>query len=168
MGFAWEEGQMNYVRVIEIVALVLVLSGCDWRSQQVQPKRGDPDWKYMKAVNVGHAIEYRAIPYRPTGAPTDHPCLNGSYYHVYETDSGLHGREAWLCCIPLDELFSESFDCDGSFLAPLLGIGDEDYLKVRTCHLQHPTSLEEVFVPVCIPAPERARETATERLGHGT
>lgn len=113
---------------------------------------------YMEKINIKKAIEFRPKHLATGGDVTDHPCLNGSYNHVYETDQGQYGqREVWLCCVPVDQILSGSFDCGCSVyqsisIAGHLG-GDPDYWKIRSCYLLHPTELEPTFIPVCIPAP---------------
>ena len=114
--------------------------------------------EYKKAMSIEKTLEFRPRRLPSGGDATDHPCIRGSYIHVYDTDQGQYGqREVWLCCVPVDEILSESFDCGSSAfptitLADLFG-GSSDYWKVRSCHLLHPTETEPTFIPVCIPAP---------------
>lgn len=121
---------------------------------------------YKKGMSLEKTIEFRPKQLATGGDVTDHPCIRGSYIHVYDTDQGQYGqREVWLCCVPVDEILSDSFDCGcSSFptisMAGLLG-GDSDYWKIRSCYLLHPTETEPTFIPVCIPAPLQV-ETSDE------
>ena len=81
--------------------------------------------------------------------------------HIYDTDQGQYGqREVFLCCVPADEILSDSFNC-GSSTFPILSIarilgGDSDYWKIRSCYLLHHIETEPTFILVCIPAPVSA------------
>lgn len=129
---------------------LLLLSGCATIGEQKRI--------YKTELRLERAIEFRPVRL-PTGAPTDHPCIRGDYYHVYETDEGCWGREVYLCCVPIEEILSDSFYCAGEAFS--LVCGGEDYRKIRNCYLQHPTELEPTFIPVCIPAPLTAPRNAT-------
>jgi hypothetical protein len=91
----------------------------------------------------------------PGGDPASHACIRGEYTHVYETSQGLGGdREVWPCCIPVDEILSDSFRCAASPFPALFG--DTDDTKIRYCSLAHPTATEPRYIPVGIPAPLQA------------
>ena len=107
---------------------------------------------YKDRLGLEKTIEFRPRRLPGGGAPNEHPCIQGNYYHRYETENGMHGYEVWLCCVPVNEVLSDSFGCDGSFLA-LPHIGNSDYMKIRYCALLHPTETELTYIPVCIPAP---------------
>jgi hypothetical protein len=102
-------------------------------------------------VQLGRPFEVRPMRV-PRGDVTSHLCLRGSYIYQYRT-SGVTGAEVWLCCIPVNEILSESFQCAGRFPLSLVS---SDYMKIRYCSLLHPTAAETTFIPVCIPAPVRA------------
>ena len=65
-------------------------------------------------IQLGGPLEFR--PRRvPSGDVGSHACLSGSYTYPYET-AGITGREVWLCCIPVDEILSESrFSAQAAF-----------------------------------------------------
>lgn len=139
---------------ILLVAVVLAtVVGCESR----KTRSSNVSRTYGQKIYLGRPMELRPgkrLPRRPSEDPTDHPCLNGSYYHLYETDNGLKGREVWLCCIDPDLILSGRFDCNPlgpTFDKSILG-GDSDYWKIRDCYLQHPTATEVTIIPVCVPA----------------
>lgn len=105
-----------------------------------------------KKVQLGRPLEFRPIRV-PSGDVTDHPCLRGNYIHQYRT-SGMTGDEVWLCCIPVNEILSDSFQCAGARFS--LSLVSSDYMKIRYCSLLSPTASEPTFIPVCIPAPVQA------------
>ena len=127
------------------VLIIMSLSACAGR-------------KYTKGITIDKPIEFRPKRLATGGDPADHPCIQGSYYHVYDTNQGMYGqREVWLCCVPVNEILSDSFNCGGmTFPASKIFGGDADYWKIRSCHLLHPTETEPTFIPVCIPAPLQA------------
>ena len=141
------------IGLFALIALVIVaFQGCAWVSKDKKSIIKPPGDVYKDEVRLKRTIELRAINL-PSGDPNCHNCIEGNYIYRYETDNGLSGREVWLCCVPINELLRGSFNCADGFLMSLIGIGDEDYLKVRYCHLLHPTSSDPIYIPVCIPAP---------------
>ena len=110
---------------------------------------------YRTEVSLGRtlALTPRRLP--ANGDPASHACVRGDYTHVYQTSQGMSGdREVWLCCIPVEEILSNSFRCADSPFPALFG-GTDD-AKIRYCSLAHPTSTEPSYIPVCIPAPLQA------------
>jgi hypothetical protein len=94
----------------------------------------------------------RSWEFRPRPRPKEvrsHACLRGRYTHRYETT----GREVFLCCIPVDVILKDSFQCAGGL--PLL-FGSPDDIKIRFCSLLHPTAPTRTYIRVCIPAPLQA------------
>jgi len=105
-----------------------------------------------KPIKLGEGLRIKPPPFKTSPFSSNEQCMNGNYIYVYETDSGLHGREVWLCCVPPEELLQDSFACASGMLV-LPYIGDEDYIKVRYCNVIDALSSEVVYIPVCIPAP---------------
>ena len=140
--------EMNTSRLAIVLGLVL---------SATLPACRETIREYTRELSLGKTIEFRPRRLPTGGATSNHPCIQGSYNHVYETDYGQYGqREVWLCCVPVDEILRESFNCGESALSSIyqvLGGGDSDYWKIRSCYLQHPTATEPTFIPVCIPAP---------------
>jgi hypothetical protein len=135
------------VLLISALTLCFILLGCE-SGKRVTKSRMTTT--YVSKLELDHAIEFRPRQI-PVGAATDHPCLRGDYTHVYETDNGIHGHEVWLCCVPINELLSDNFNCSDQLFLPIFG--SEEYQKIRSCYLLHPTSSEIILIPVCIPAP---------------
>lgn len=108
--------------------------------------------RYSRQVKLDHPILVKphTLPSAGGGDTSDHPCLRGEYSHIYEA-TGLHAGEVWLCCVPINDLLTDNFNCGDVLLIP--GYGDEEYMKITSCHLLHPTSPTPVYVPVCISAP---------------
>ena len=71
---------------------------------------------YQEKIRLEQPIEFRPKRFPIGGNPNDHDCIRGDYHHVYKTDTGMHGQEVWLCCVPVDEILSDSFQCGGSHL----------------------------------------------------
>jgi len=138
---------MKWSTVISIfIAFILIgLQGCGYRI--VKQKN-----YVKKPMLIGDPIRIRPAPFKTGGFPSNETCMAGNYYHVYDSDSGLHGREVWLCCVPIDELLRDSFLCADGLLS-MNYIGDPDYLKIRYCHVYDALSEELRLIPVCIPAP---------------
>lgn len=138
--------------VLVAIAMGLVLSACDRGAER----------RYSRKVSLERTFEFRpdTLLSRSRGDAADHPCIRGDYHHVYETDSGWYGeREVWLCCVSIDEILSDSFQCGPSLILDLLATRDPNYMKIRYCSLIHPTETEPTYIPVCIPAPLQAPET---------
>ena len=144
----WEM-KMSTIAIVLGLLISVALTACAERKRV-----------YTKELNLEKGFEFRPGNL-PTGAPANHPCIRGSYIHIYDTDQGQYGqREVFLCCVPVDEILSDSFNCGSSAfpslsIASILG-GDSDYWKIRSCYLLHPTETEPTFIPVCIPAPVSA------------
>ncbi|MBQ0820046.1 hypothetical protein KBI52_07435 [Microvirga sp. HBU67558] len=129
-------------------------AGGEVRSDRIPPTR-----IHMREIQLDRSLEFR--PRRvPSGNIESNACLRGSYSHSYET-SGIAGREVWLCCIPVDEVLRDTFQCSGGTLPR--PFGSPDYIKIRYCSLLHPTESEPTYVPICIPAPLQAPELDTKR-----
>jgi hypothetical protein len=110
-----------------------------------------PIWHSVKdpfkdKLEVGKTLEFRPRNL-PKGAPTDHDCIKGNYYHRV----GFSGHEVWLCCVAIEELARDSFQCADESIASLFA--DTLYMKVQFCSLLHPTSSEPRLIPICVPAP---------------
>lgn len=88
------------------------------------------------------------------GAQAWQGCLDGNYFYPYRISSGRRAGDVWLCCVPIDELLRESFDCGGFSTFPYFGSAADQ--KVQTCSLVDPVSEEARFLPACIPAPLEA------------
>lgn len=116
---------------------------------------------YTSEIKLAKTFEFRPRRLPTGGSPANHPCIRGDYTHVYDTDDGQYGqREVWLCCVPVEAILNDSFNC-GSSAFPVISIGhllggSSDYWKIRSCALLHPTETEPTFIPVCIPAPLQA------------
>lgn len=118
------------------------------------PEAAEP--RYRTSIELGQPLLVRPHRLPQASGSGGHACLQGRYTHVYRTDSGWHGQpEVWLCCVPIEELLSDSFDCAASPFPPLFS-GGEGYLKVRFCTLLDPTSTVPRYIPVCVPAPLQA------------
>ena len=148
---------MNY-RLPVILSLMFCLSsmmGCSWTEKRPAPQQFS---RYQQEVKLGRAIKFRPRPFSPGGQDrTNHACLQGNYSHRYATQEGGRSREVWLCCVPVEELLRDSFNCSDDTLMPAIyTVRGADYAKIRSCHLQHPTSTEPTFIPACIPAPLQA------------
>jgi len=85
-------------------------------------------------------------------------CFEGNYLYPYRISSGVHAGDVWLCCVPIDELLRETFQCGGLQRPTFLGSAADQ--KVQTCSLVNPVSEEPEFIPVCIPAPLTAPPAA--------
>ena len=141
------------ITLILILVIVIISQGCISSPMVREGTKSGEGIRYSTELKLEHPIEFRPRRFS-SGDSSDHPCIRGDYYHVYDTDSGLHGREVWLCCVPIDEILSDSFDCAPSIYPPYLG--DSDYTKIRYCVLEHPTATEPTYIPVCLPAPLEA------------
>jgi hypothetical protein len=84
--------------------------------------------------------------------------------------SGVNAGDAWLCCVPIDELLRDSFRCGGISLQIFGSAADQ---KVRFCSLlvnkppeggraDAPETKEVQYIPACIPSPVRAPEKAID------
>lgn len=111
---------------------------------------------FAHRLELGQRFELIAAPFRTGGFPSNERCMEGSYIYRHETNSPQYGREVWLCCVPVEELLRESFQCAGEILAPLFFLGDADLLKIRYCYLYDAQSTELRLIPACIPAPLEA------------
>lgn len=141
----------NLALAMCILAPAAVLSSCNLSDGQ----DGRPERTFKTEVSLGETLAFFPRRFPADGDPASHACVRGDYTHVYETSQGLGGdREVWLCCIPVDEILSDSFRCADSLFPALFG--DTDYTKIRYCSLAHPTSSEPRYIPVCIPAPLQA------------
>ena len=137
--------------ILLLAATAVVVSSCNLTDGQ----KGSPDKTFQAEVSLGQTLAFIPRRFPADGDPESHACIRGDYTHVYETSSGISGdREVWLCCLPVDEILSDSFRCADSLFPALFG--DTDYTKIRYCSLAHPTSTEPRHIPVCIPAPLRA------------
>lgn len=128
---------------------------------------------YKREFRIGRPIELRPLvareelPFKTSPFAANENCMEGNYDYVYETESGMHGHEVWLCCVPIDELLEDYFHCadtgvDAFLSIPLLAypqVSDQDYIKVRYCRLIDATSTELIYMPACIPAPLEAPNT---------
>lgn len=132
---------------LDVEAVRIAASADRKRSARAAQKTAES----ARNVQLGRPFEVRPMRV-PRGDVTGHPCLRGSYIHQYRT-SGVTGAEVWLCCIPVNEILSESFQCAGRFSLSLVS---SDYMKIRYCSLLHPTASDPTFIPVCIPAPVQA------------
>jgi hypothetical protein len=128
---------------LDVEAVRIVASADRKRSTRVAQKTAER----ARKVELGRPFEIRPMRV-PRGDVMGHSCLRGTYIHQYRTSG-----EVWLCCIPVNEILSESFQCAGARLSLL---GSSDYMKIRYCSLLHPTASEPTFIPVCIPAPVQA------------
>jgi hypothetical protein len=138
----------------------------------IESAGGDPKLDRTPPIHIGpQAPERRSqiqldrpLEFRPRrvlrGDVGSHACLSGSYSYPYEA-AGITGREVWLCCIPVDEILRESFQCAGGTLPR--PFGSPEYIKIRYCSLLHPTASEPTYIPVCIPAPLQAPGLDTRR-----
>ena len=141
--------------VLYVIACLLMFCGCQEMTKGRSIGPSDDEISavqkasaYKDPVDLGHPIFIRPRKLSGGGDVTNHPCLKGQYYHRF-----VLGSEVWLCCIPVNELLIESFKCAD----PIPGLDySSAYMKVRFCNLQHPTSSEPQFCPVCIPAPLKA------------
>jgi hypothetical protein len=93
----------------------------------------------------------------PAGAVAWTGCLEGNYHHLYQISSGFRAGDVYLCCVPIDELLRQSFDCGSIFPRPWF-FGSPADQKVQTCTLLDPVSEELRLIPACIPAPTEAPE----------
>ena len=136
------------------LAMLMLLATCTCMScalaQQQTPLWPSTKDVFQDKIEVGRTLEFRPRRF-PTGAPTDHACLRGNYTHRYESTAGFSGREVWLCCVPIEELAREAFQCADESIGRLFE--DTLYMKVRFCSLLHPTSTDPTLIPVCVPAP---------------
>lgn len=141
--------------LVALAALALPLAvGCSPPAEETRPAAK----VFADHYRLGRAFEVRPAPFRTGGFPSNERCMEGNYTYVYETDTPLHGREVWLCCVPVEELLRDSFSCAGEVLVggALAYIGDADYLKIRFCQLYDAQSTELRLIPACIPAPLEA------------
>jgi hypothetical protein len=104
--------------------------------------------QFAREVRLGKPLAMRPA---STGAQAWEGCLQGHYRHRYEISSGIYAGEVWLCCVPLDELLRDSFNCGGLQLPAVFG--SEADQKVQACTLVDATSAEPRVVPACIRAP---------------
>ena len=137
----------RWASAIPVLAFVIfALSACDSGSRE--PTRG-----YKRAVNLERTLAFRPRRF-PDGDASAHPCIRGDYSHVYEAQSALFEDDVYLCCVPVEEILSDSFPCAASPIPNIFGNTDD--AKIRFCSLLHPTETEPTYIPVCIPAPLEA------------
>lgn len=146
------------LRIMCLISVAFFLGACQEGSkkliQSVEGPKNPASFKiesYVRAIDLGQPFSIRPKKLPTGGDVGSHACLKGRYDHQY-----VAGNEVWLCCIPIDELKSESFQCAQPI--PALNY-DSLYTKLRFCHVQNPTSAEPIFHPVCIPAPLKAPGT---------
>ena len=145
------------IRILCLAPAVVVASCNLFDGQKDRPQK-----TYKSEVSLGETLAFFPRRFPAGGDPASHACVRGDYPHVYETGQGISGgREVWLCCIPVDEILSDSFRCADSLFPQLFG--DTDYSKIRYCSLADPNSSEPRYIPVCIPAPLRAPELGEVR-----
>jgi hypothetical protein len=141
----------NFTLAVVLLVQTVVVSSCNLSDGP----RGRPQKTHQSEVSLGRTLTFLPGRFPADGDPASHACVRGDYTHVYETSEGLSGdREVWLCCVPVDEILSDSFRCADSLFPALFG--DTDNTKIRYCSLADPTSSEPQYIPVCIPAPLRA------------
>ena len=137
---------------IERPAILLVLA-LGTACRPVEP----PPRELVREIRLGGTLTLAERPFRIGGFPSNEACVAGDYTHSYTITSGIRAGEVWLCCVPIAELLRESFSCaDGVVLVGTFNGGSADDLKVQYCALYDAESTERVFVPACLPAPERA------------
>jgi hypothetical protein len=142
---------MRKFRIAVLILAQTVVSSCNLFDGDKPPQQKT----YKTEVSLGQTLAFFPRRFPADGDPASHACVRGDYTHVYETSQGFSGdREVWLCCLPVDEILSDSFRCADSLFPALFG--DSDYTKIRYCSLAHPTSTEPRYIPVCIPAPLQA------------
>lgn len=145
---------MRSLLALAISTLSMVLApGC---ARDSGPGAAKQSKVFAHRLELGQPFELIAAPFRTGGFPSNERCMEGSYIYRHETDSPLYGREVWLCCVPVEELLRETFQCAGEILSPLFFLGDADDLKIRYCYLYDAQSTELRLIPACIPAPLEA------------
>ena len=121
----------NLALAMCILAPAAVLSSCNLSDGQ----DGRPERTFKTEVSLGETLAFFPRRFPADGDPASHACVRGDYTHVYETSQGLGGdREVWLCCIPVDEILSDSFRCADSLFPALFG--DTDYPRSDTAALR--------------------------------
>jgi hypothetical protein len=105
---------------------------------------------YAKAVKLGTPALVIPGIMHTGGAQACESCLAGNYYHPYKIEAGINAGNVYLCCVPIEELARESFDCSCQLL-PYLGTSLDQ--KVQTCLLIDPVSTVPHQIRVCIQAP---------------
>jgi hypothetical protein len=114
--------------------------------------RGDSgdERQFASEVRLGAPLTIRPGSFA-SGAQAWQGCLEGNYIYPYRISSGVHAGDVWLCCVPIDELLRETFQCGGLQRPSIFGSAADQ--KVQTCLLLNPVSAEPEFCPACIPAP---------------
>jgi hypothetical protein len=141
--------------IIAILAVSFIFPLSNQDDREISEIEAQKHLIYKSEIRFESMIGFRPRSLSTGGCPTCQNCLKGNYLYRYETDNGLHEHEVLLCCVPINELLSDSFHCADSSLPLAFAsiFGDSDYIKVRYCHLLHPTLTEPILIPVCIPAP---------------
>ena len=144
------------------ICWAVALAGLAWLPTTVYGQGSDEESRqatttrtYYGEMQIGGPLAFR-LKRVPRGDVASHACLQGSYTHVYR-GAGWSGQEVWLCCIPVEDVLSDAFQCATGAFPPILG--SSEYLKIRHCSLLHPTAAEATHIPVCIPAPIKAPGT---------
>ena len=110
----------------------------------------ETEGRFAAEVRLGGPLTIRPGSFA-SGAQAWQGCLEGDYVYPYRISSGVHAGDVWLCCVPIDELLREGFQCGGLQRPPIFGSAADQ--KVQTCLLVNPVSDEPEFCPACIPAP---------------
>ena len=96
-------------------ALTVVVSSCNAFD-------GQGERTYRTEVSLGRTLAFTPRRLPTNGDPASHACVRGDYSHIYQTSQGMSGdREVWLCCIPVEEILSDSFRCADSPFPALFG-----------------------------------------------
>ncbi|HEX3035272.1 MAG TPA: hypothetical protein VHT73_09080 [Thermodesulfobacteriota bacterium] len=142
--------QSVFYIILIFACAAVILGGCGGLTAK-------PERIYQAELRLGNPLSVGVVPFRTGGFPSNENCMNGNYIYPYEIKSGFRTGEIWLCCIPINELLSNSFSCtDGVLIIGTYNYGSPDDLKVQYCALYDAQSTELRYTPACIPAPLKA------------
>ena len=144
--------------VLLIGTLVLAtLVGC-------QGPKTDPRLELIpQKVKFGRTVE--VVPGSLSGsghAQAWQGCMEGRYFYDYRITAGVNAGDAWICCVPVNELLRDSFGCGMS--ANIASYGTANDRKVQTCLLLDAVSTTLRYIPACIPASLTAPGTGEQPL----
>ncbi len=105
---------------------------------------------YQKMVRLNGPASVKPNVIQTGSAQACESCMEGNYMYQYRIAEGTHAGDAYVCCVPIDVLARESFDCTYYHLRWLGNSLDQ---KVQTCLVLDAVSTETRYIRVCIPAP---------------
>lgn len=85
-------------------------------------------------------------------------CIASHYLYNYTISAGPRQGDAWICCVPIKALLSDSFKC-GGLQIPLPSLGTPNDQKVQKCLLEHPLTTTQTYIPACKRSPVSIQTT---------